>query len=272
MLLGQIKADKGTMCVLEHEIPKQLPDVISNIGAIVESPKFFPTFSAQLNLELLAESINIPRSRVGIVLEETGLTPRAKDKFSTYSLGMKQRLAVAATLLKDPEVLIFDEPTNGLDPAGIHEVREQLKALGAAGRTVLVSSHILSEIEQMADTLTIIARGSVLAQGKVSDITGAGQALEVGLGIDEITRGAEVLRSAGFNISTQAGQILVSGEVAPAQVTKTLADAGLFLERLVPRQSNLESIFLELTDGVGVGEMSLNFSGNSEQTTQGETK
>src|SRR5690554_1345084 len=130
MLLGLISADSGTMRIFGHEVPDRLPEVIGRVGAIVESPKFFPTFTGRKNLSLLTDAIGVPRSSVDHVLEATGLTDRGGDRYSGYSLGMKQRLAIAATLLKSPDLLIFDEPTNGLDPAGIREIRETMRRLG----------------------------------------------------------------------------------------------------------------------------------------------
>ena len=140
--------------------------MVGRVGAIVESPKFFPSFSGRRNLELLADAIGTPRSVVGQVLEQTSLSERGKDRFKSYSLGMKQRLAVAATLLKQPDLLIFDEPTNGLDPAGIREIRETMRGLGEQGKTVLVSSHILAEVEQVADTVSIIGHGRLLSTAR----------------------------------------------------------------------------------------------------------
>ncbi len=172
MLLGLIRADAGTMTIFGSEIPKHLPEVVDRVGAIVESPKFFPAFSGRKNLQLLAEAIDRPRNIVDQVLEQSGLGGRGKDKYKTYSLGMKQRLAIAATLLKEPDLLIFDEPTNGLDPAGIREIRNTMRSLGEQGKTVLVSSHILDEVEQVADTVSIIGHGRLLASGRVADVIG----------------------------------------------------------------------------------------------------
>ena len=173
MLLGLVAADSGYIRVFDHEVPLHLDRVIDRVGAIVEQPKFFPSFSGRKNLTLLATAIGSPRRRVDQVLADVGLADRAGDKFRTYSLGMKQRLAIAATLLKDPSLLIFDEPTNGLDPAGIHEIRATMRGLADRGKTVLVSSHILSEVQQVADTVSIIGRGRMLAEGRVSDILDA---------------------------------------------------------------------------------------------------
>src|SRR5665647_2241990 len=157
MLLGLIRADAGTMHIFGSEIPKHLPEVVDRVGAIVESPRFLRPLNAGKNLQLLAEAIDRPRNIVDQVLEQSGLGGRGKDKYKTYSLGMKQRLAIAATLLKEPDLLIFDEPTNGLDPAGIREIRNTMRSLGEQGKTVLVSSHILDEVEQVADTVTVSA-------------------------------------------------------------------------------------------------------------------
>jgi len=167
MLLGLVRPDAGTVRVLDRPVPDALPDVVQRVGAIVESPRFFPAFSGRRNLELLAAAIGTPPARVDRVLADVGLADRAGSPFRTYSLGMKQRLAIAATLLKDPELVIFDEPTNGLDPAGIHEVRRTMRALADAGRTVLVSSHILAEVQQVADTVSIVTQGRLVASGHI---------------------------------------------------------------------------------------------------------
>jgi len=170
MLLGLVRADSGTAEVFGEAVPKRLPHVIDRVGAVVESPKFCPAFTARQNLVLLAGSIGSPRHRVDEVLEATHLGDRGRDRYSGFSLGMKQRLAIAATLLKDPDLLIFDEPTNGLDPAGIREVRDTMRTLGEQGKTVLVSSHILTELAEMCDQVGIIERGKLLAVGSVEEI------------------------------------------------------------------------------------------------------
>ncbi|GAA5161836.1 ABC transporter ATP-binding protein [Ornithinimicrobium tianjinense] len=274
MLLGLSPADSGTMHIFGTPVPQHLPEVVDRVGAIVESPKFFPTFSAQRNLELLAEAIGTPRERVGEVLEEVGLGARAKDTFRSFSLGMKQRLAIAATLLKSPDLLIFDEPTNGLDPAGISEIRHTMRRLADEGRTVLVSSHILSEVEQIADTVSIIGRGRVLAQGSVAALIGAGgETVEVG--VRHPGAAVRILRDAGFaaewlarpqgadaaaaldaaahhaSEDADTGLLTVTG-AQPAEISRTLGERGLWVERLVPSRRGLEQIFLELTQGEGL--------------------
>jgi ABC-type multidrug transport system ATPase subunit len=252
MLLGLIRADAGSMSIFGRRVPERLPEVISRVGAIVESPKFFPTFSGRKNLELLAEAIGTPRTMVDEVLDETGLGDRGKDKFKAYSLGMKQRLAIAATLLKKPDLLIFDEPTNGLDPAGIREIRETMRGLGERGKTVLVSSHILAEVEQVADTVSIIGHGRLLASGPVAEVIGSQAASSVRVGVADRDAAARVLGAAGLTVRAEGNHLLVDGVGDPAQVTKSLAEQGLYVSELIPVRADLESVFLELTAREGL--------------------
>ncbi|HET8988216.1 MAG TPA: ABC transporter ATP-binding protein [Humibacillus sp.] len=252
MLLGLVRADSGTAEVFGEEVPRRLPHVIDRVGAIVESPKFFPTFTARQNLALLAGAIGTPRTRVDEVLEATQLGDRGRDRYAGFSLGMKQRLAIAATLLKDPDLLIFDEPTNGLDPAGIREVRDTMKSLGAQGKTVLVSSHILAEVEQVADTVSIIGHGSLLAEGHVRDILSGSGVSQVRVGVASPDRAQQVLQADGFSL-TRDGQHLLVGTDEPSAVTRALAVHGLYVSELVPVRPDLESAFLALTAGQGLG-------------------
>ncbi|HZO70549.1 MAG TPA: ATP-binding cassette domain-containing protein [Kribbellaceae bacterium] len=253
MLLGLIRADAGTMSLFGHPVPDRLPDVVGRVGAIVESPKFFPAFSGRKNLELLAEAIGTPRHRVDEVLEKTSLGERGKDKYRAYSLGMKQRLAIAATLLKQPDLLIFDEPTNGLDPAGIREIRETMRELGRSGRTVLVSSHILAEVEQVADTVSIIGHGRLLASGPVAEVIGSRSATAVRVGVADPDAAARVLAEAGLTVRAEGSHLLVEGSAVPAEITKLLAQQELYVSELVPVRADLESVFLELTADEGLG-------------------
>ena len=253
MLLGLIKPDSGTMTVFDEPVPERLPHVVDRVGAIVEQPKFFPAFTARRNLELLAAGIGAPKERVPQVLEEVGLGERGRDRFRSYSLGMKQRLAIAGTLLKDPELLIFDEPTNGLDPAGIHEIRQTMRGLADAGRTVLVSSHILNEVQQVADTVTIIGRGRLLAEGDVESILARGGTDAVRVRVPDPAAAAEVLARVGFAPSPgDGGTVMVrsggSGvPLDPAQVNRALTDHGIYLTELVQQRPDLEEVFLDLT-------------------------
>jgi ABC-type multidrug transport system ATPase subunit len=252
MLLGLVRPDAGTMSIFGREVPKHLPEIVGRVGAIVESPKFFPAFSGRKNLQLLAEAIGRPRSMVDQVLEQAGLGERGKDKYRTYSLGMKQRLAIAATLLKDPDLLIFDEPTNGLDPAGIREVRNTMRSLGQQGKTVLVSSHILDEVEHVADTVSIIGHGRLLASGRVSDVIGDQAATSVRVGVADPLRAQRILTDGGLLVRMDGGLLVVEGAADGAEITKRLAAHDLFVNELIPVRADLESVFLELTAGEGL--------------------
>ena len=258
MLLGLIRADAGGMRLFGTEVPAGLPGVIGRIGAIVEQPKFFPAFSGRKNLALLAAAIGAPAARVEEVLAEVGLAESGKDRFRTYSLGMKQRLAIAATLLKDPDLLIFDEPTNGLDPAGISEIRATMRGLAARGKTVLVSSHILPEVQLVADTVSIIGRGRLLVEGDVDDILAARTPQQVRVGVAEPHRAAALLAQAGLGVAPGPESVLLvtarrGAALDPAQITRLLAGDGLYVHELTPIRANLESVFLELTAETQLG-------------------
>ena len=252
MLLGLIHADAGTMSIFGREVPKHLPEVVDRVGAIVESPKFFPAFSGRKNLQLLAEAIDRPRNIVDQVLEQSGLGGRGKDKYKTYSLGMKQRLAIAATLLKEPDLLIFDEPTNGLDPAGIREIRNTMRSLGEQGKTVLVSSHILDEVEQVADTVSIIGHGRLLASGRVADVIGDQTATSVRVGVADPVAAQRILTDGGLLVRRDGGLLVVEGISDGAEITRRLAAHNLFVNELTPVRADLESVFLELTTEEGL--------------------
>lgn len=251
MLLGLVRPDSGRMRIFGTPVPRQLPAVIGRVGAIVESPKFFPSFTARRNLDLLASAIGAAPAAVDEVLEQTGLAERSREPYKGFSLGMKQRLAIAATLLKKPDLLIFDEPTNGLDPAGIHEIRGTMRRLGEEGRAVLVSSHVLAEVEQVAHTVSIIGRGRLLASGPVADVIGR-RVGTVRVGIADPDGAAQVLAGAGLTVRRDGDAVLVEGVDEPARVTYLLAQQGLYVQALTTTGAGLESVFLELTQGHGL--------------------
>ncbi|MGD9962110.1 ABC transporter ATP-binding protein [Nocardioides sp.] len=244
MLLGLASATRGTMRLFGESVPHGLPSVIDRIGAVVESPKFSPNFTGRQNLLLLARSIGAPASRVDAALETVSLEGRDKDRFKAYSLGMKQRLAIAATLLKDPQLLILDEPTNGLDPAGIREIRETIRTLGESGVTVLLSSHILAEVQHVCTSATIIGNGRMLASGAVDTLIGAGTAYRV-VTADQAAS-STVLTGAGLTVTTLDGALQVDSD-QPSEITRLLAGSGIYLSELSPVRADLETVFLELT-------------------------
>ncbi len=247
MLLGLVAADEGDLRVLGRRVPDELPEVIGEIGALVETPLFFPHFSGRLNLELLADVAGLPKARVDEALDRVGLADRAQDRVKGYSLGMRQRLGIAAALMKRPKLLILDEPSNGLDPAGIREVRELIRALGSRGVTVFLSSHLLGEVEQVCDTVDILVRGRRVASGSVSEVLATRATGEVRVRTADLALAATTLREAGHEV-TEAGDALVVANVTdPAVITQVLARKRQYVSELVPLTANLESVFLALT-------------------------
>jgi ABC-2 type transport system ATP-binding protein len=251
-LVGHIRGVKGTIRMLDVDVPARLNTVMDRVGALVEAPSFFPNFTGRRNLVMLASMRGFPMARVDDVLGTVGLTERAGSRYATYSLGMKQRLGVAAALLKDPELLILDEPANGLDPAGILEMRNLMRRLAHEGRTVFVSSHILSEVQQFADSIAVVHQGKCVATGTVHELLQGGRStFRVRVPGDDREQqvAAAVLQQAGFGVQTEADGpmvVEVSHEDAP-RVTKTLADASIYVAELTPIERTLEDAFLELT-------------------------
>lgn len=215
IMLGLVAPDSGSVSVLGSSVPGQLADVVGSVGALVESPQLFPAFSGRRNLRILATLAGLPMTRVDELLELVGLADRADDRVKGYSLGMRQRLAIAAAMLKSPRLLILDEPTNGLDPAGMVEVRELIRRLGADGHTtVFLSSHLLAEVQAVCDAVTILNRGSVVATGSVAEVlarAGSGSRLEVRLASELADSGAAELRA----VELLAGKGVTATAAAP---------------------------------------------------------
>jgi ABC-type multidrug transport system ATPase subunit len=237
MLLGLVRPTAGRASVL-GEMPGS-PRGLAGIGAMVEAPGFYPFLSGRDNLRVLAGHAGVPPARIAAVLAEAGLSSRAGDHVATYSMGMNQRLGVAAALLKDPELLILDEPTNGLDPAGMAEMRDFIRSLAAGGRTVLLSSHLMGEIEQVSDRVGVIRAGELVAEGTVDELRG-----QAGLRVR-----VEPLDVAARVLGGLDGIELVDGEIdaRAAQVNRMLVEAGIAVSELSRRQASLEDVFLELT-------------------------
>ena len=243
MLVGLMRPTSGTAVVL-GAIPGH---VLSQVGSLVEAPAFYPYLSARDNLKALACYAGIGKDRIEKVLQEVDLTDRAHDKYSTYSLGMKQRLGVAAALLKDPDLLILDEPSNGLDPQGIVEMRDLVRGLGQGERTVLLSSHQLAEVEQICDRVGVILRGRLVAEGTVEELRG-----QTGLTITaapEQNAGVVLVRILGpESVHLEDGKFRL--DVPPAraaEINRTLVNAGVDVTELRSSVRSLEEIFLQLT-------------------------
>src|ERR671918_2921426 len=230
-LLGLVRPTSGACRILGADpTSPELAGVIGRIGSIVETPSMHPGFSGRRNLEILARIAGLPRARISEVIESVGLSGRAGDRVKTYSLGMKQRLGIAAALLKDPEVLILDEPANGLDPAGIKEIRDLVRRLGSEGRTVFVSSHLLGEVQQMCDRVAILARGRLVTEGAVGDVLAQGRRARLVVRAEPLDNALATLRSAQLDASADGDHILV--ELPPAEgarVTRVLADARIYV-------------------------------------------
>ncbi|MGW5671507.1 ATP-binding cassette domain-containing protein [Micromonospora sp. NPDC003776] len=246
-LLGLVRADGGRMSVLGAESPGHLPEVAGRVGAIVESPQFFANFTGRRTLRLLALAGGVPTTRVDEVLEQVGLRDRGDERVKGYSLGMKQRLAVASALLKSPELLILDEPANGLDPAGIREMRDLVRSLAAAGVTVLLSSHILAEIQLICDHVTIISRGRRVAHGRVEEVLAGFDQHEWRVRVAEPERAVELLGRIGVSVTAYPDHLVVAGVDDAEVISRTLGEQGLWVRELVPLRPDLESVFLELT-------------------------
>jgi ABC-2 type transport system ATP-binding protein len=258
ILLGLAGADRGEVRVLGQQVPEHLPDVVGSVGALVENPLFLPGMSGRAQLQLLARSVGIPRTRVEEVLEQVRLRERADDRVKGYSLGMKQRLGIAAALLKDPRLLVLDEPSNGLDPAGMKEMRDLVRELGTGGRTVFLSSHLLGEVQQVCDRVSILSRGRCVVQGPVGEVLRAHGPAGVVLAVDEPNRAYAVLRNAGYDVYGLPDGRLQVGTTGrrvddPATLTRLLGEQGLWLRELQPQSADLESAFLEITGGNGTG-------------------
>ncbi|HVA88754.1 MAG TPA: ABC transporter ATP-binding protein, partial [Chloroflexota bacterium] len=233
MLLGLVRPSSGTARVLGMSIDSDLPAILTRTGALIENPTFYPYLSGRDNLRAFARLGGIGEASIPALLDLVDLTKAASRPFSTYSLGMKQRLAVGAALLHRPDLLILDEPANGLDPAGIVEMRDLMKRLKGEGHTVLISSHVLHEIEHICDRIAIMNRGKVVVQGRVSDLLGRGDALEVR--VNSLDEAARVLGGAPWvrEVTVQADRLVVSAPLASAaDLTKLLAGNGLYVSGL----------------------------------------
>ncbi|MEI8409947.1 MULTISPECIES: ABC transporter ATP-binding protein [unclassified Kribbella] len=242
ILTGLIAPTSGDVRVLGGS-PGQA-DVLGRTGSMIESPAFYPYLSGLDNLRLLAEYAEVPRRKIDEVLELVDLTDRARDRFSTYSLGMKQRLGVAAALLKDPELVILDEPTNGLDPAGMRDMRRLIRELGSGGRTVLLSSHLLGEVQQICDRVGIINSGRMVAEHNVEELRSE---RELVVRAEPRDQALSVLTSFGtVHQYDDTLRVQVDPDRA-AEVNRVLVEAGIAVSELRSTERALEDIFFELT-------------------------
>jgi ABC-2 type transport system ATP-binding protein len=245
MLLGLIRPTGGTATVFGY--PPGDPRGLARIGAMIETPAFYPYLSGRDNLRVLARYCQVPENQVDGALDTMDLTARCHDKFGTYSLGMKQRLGVAAALLKDPELLILDEPTNGLDPAGMADMRALIRRLGSGRRSVLLSSHLLGDAQQICDRVGVISCGQLIAESTVEELRGAASLMLTAQPLDEAARlAAELLGP--HRVQRHNGQLhLDAGPADAARVNRALVLAGVQVSALHPVERTLEEVFLTMT-------------------------
>ena len=255
MLVGLIRPTSGEAAVLGAA--PGTPEGLAQIGAMIETPAFYPFLSGEDNLRVLARYAGVPVSRIAAVLEQVDLLDRAGDPFKSYSLGMKQRLGVAAALLKDPRLLILDEPTNGLDPAGMAEMRALIRALGQGDRTVLLSSHLMHEIEQISDRVGIVAHGRLVAEGTVDDLRGEDHLLiRVDPEAEDAARGLLTPLDGLRVVIAEPGMLRVeamtpsgtsASPIDAAAINARLVTNGVPVRELRPERASLESVFFALT-------------------------
>lgn len=254
LLTGLIHPDAGSIELLGRPFGRHDRHRLYDVGALIESPTFYPFLSGRRNLrELAASGAVVAPGRIEELLALTGLRDRAGDPFSTYSLGMKQRLGIAAALLSDPSLLLLDEPANGLDPAGMVAIRETLRHLASIGKTVFVSSHLLGEMQQMADIVGIIAAGRLVREGPIQELLNSESVVRVRVASDEIARATATLKalSGPDGVTSEAEPGWISVRATPDRagaINRALGGAGIWATGL-ESGSDLERLFLELTGG-----------------------
>jgi ABC-2 type transport system ATP-binding protein len=258
VLLGLTHADAGTMSLLGHRVPQHRDQALAGVGAIVDEPRFHGHLTGRENLELLAEARGAAaRPRIDPSLERVGLAHRSRDRVSKYSMGMRQRLGVAACLIGDPQLLILDEPMNGLDPAGMQDMRELIRSFVAEGRTVMLSSHLLDEIERTCDAVAIVDQGKVIRQGPIAELV-AGASLQLQVECTEPDRARALLEAAnrGARIEMEPAGLMItflpdtSRDIIP-EVARVLVEGRIALYRLQELQTSLETWFLQVTSRLG---------------------
>jgi ABC-2 type transport system ATP-binding protein len=250
MMLGLIAPTSGTVELFGMDTQSHLPKILQRVGAVTESTGFYPYLSGKDNLDYIARITGgVSRSRIKEVLDLVELSGREKDKFSNYSLGMKQRLAIACALLNDPEFIILDEPTNGLDPAGMREIRELIIRLGREGKTIFLNSHLLYEVEHVCERVAIIKRGKMITQGTVKDLMKKGDILQ--LKVTDLERAMTVLKNIDWvtSIAREDDKLLIGVKAEKyAEISAVLAKESIFVTEMRAEENTLEEFFLEMTE------------------------
>jgi ABC-2 type transport system ATP-binding protein len=258
VLLGLTRADAGTMALLGNPVPRHRDVALARVGAIVDEPRFHGHLTGRQNLQVLAAAREpAARTRIESSLERVGILHRADDRVSKYSMGMRQRLGVAACLIGDPELLILDEPMNGLDPAGMHDMRNMIRSLVAEGRTVVLSSHLLDEVQRTCDAVAIVDRGNVIRQGPISELL-AGASFTLQVECSDPDRASSLIAQTNLSatIEVEAGGLTITLPAGTArdviaEVARVLVTGEVSVYRLQPVQASLESWFLQVTSRLG---------------------
>ena len=249
MLLGLIAPTSGKVELFGMDIRSHLPQILQKVGAVTDSSGFYPYLSGRDNLDYVAQIAGgISDKRVDEVLELVELSGREKDRFNNYSMGMKQRLGIACALLNNPEFIILDEPTNGLDPAGVKEIRELIIRLGREDKTIFLNSHLLHEVEQICEHVAIIKKGKLITQGQVKDLMKKGDILQIR--VTEPEKAAAVLGNIEWitSVSREDDKFLLGVKADRyAEVSSVLAAEGIFLTEMKAKENTLEDLFLEMT-------------------------
>jgi ABC-2 type transport system ATP-binding protein len=249
MLLGLVAPSAGRASLLGHTVGSGPSPALRRVGAMIESPALYPYLSGYDNLRVLARAGGLPEARVGAALQTVGLADRARDKASAYSQGMRQRLAIAAALLPAPELIILDEPTNGLDPAGTVEIRDLIRDLAADGRTILLCSHLLHEVEQLCGRVAILKAGRLIAQGAVADMLHRDSGIRLRVEGDQ-ARAIALLRALPWvgAVTGADGLLLIDAPAARvAELNTYLARNEVAVAEIGARERSLEAFFLEVT-------------------------
>jgi ABC-2 type transport system ATP-binding protein len=255
MLLGLLRPDEGSVRLFGRDPQRQLPEALDGVAGFVETPYFYPYLTGRKNLELFAAfDGGEARRHIDEVLDLVELVDRARDKVGGYSQGMRQRLGIAASLLRGPKLLILDEPTNGLDPGGIRDMRDLIKRLAGEGMTVFLSSHLLVEVEELCTRVAIIRDGSIVYEGSLAELH-ASRAPRCRLRATDLERARAVCEAADGvqDVAVSDGQLTFSAsEEAAVALSRSLVEAGLGIAALVPETATLERLFFELTEGYGL--------------------
>ena len=253
-LVGLTRPTSGTVELLGLSQPAKRAEALARVGAIVEEPRFHPHLTGRENLSIVAAARDrAADARIAESLERVGLAHRGNDRVKTYSLGMRQRLGIARCLIADPALLILDEPMNGLDPAGILEMRHLIRAFVSEGRTVFLSSHLLDEVEKTCDQIAIVDRGRIVVQGGVQEIAASGDPTLL-LEVDDEAAARRVLDGLSIETEGHALRIKLQPGRTPAEINRALVEAGVAVSRLEPARASLEEKFLEITSRLEANE------------------